>query len=307
MRVFITGVCGFVGRHLATELAAHGHEPVGLRLPAETAPDGVPCATGDITDPASIRSALAAMAPDACVHLAGVSTVPRAWADPAAAFEVNAAATVRLLAAVREQPQPVRVLFVSSAQVYGENPGPGLLDERAPLRPSNPYGVAKAAADEMTLLWAAREGRPWMTARPVNHIGPRQSRDFVIPSFAQQLVAIARGQAPARVRIGNLESLRDFMDVRDTVRGYRLLLERGQGGEAYNLATGRMETIGRMLDLLCELAGVKPERVADRALYRPTDASPRLDTRKMREHCNWTAELSLEDSIRAIYDDIAFR
>lgn len=307
MRVLITGVCGFVGRHLAAELAAHGHEPVGLRLLAEKPPDGVPCKAGDITDPTAIRAAVAGFAPDACVHLAGVSTVARSWADPVAAFEVNAVGTLRLLTVLRAAPKPVRVLVVSSSQVYGERPADGLLDENAALRPSNPYAVAKAAADEMTLRWAAREGRPWMTARPVNHIGPRQSRDFVIPSFALQLVAIARGGAPARVRIGNLDSLRDFMDVRDTVRGYRLLIERGRGGEAYNLATGRMETVGRMLDLLCALAGVNPERVADPALYRPTDASPRLDTRKIREHCGWAPERTLEDSIRAIYDDIAGR
>ena len=199
-----------------------------------------------------------------------------------------------------------RTLVVSTAHVYG-NPAAGALDEEAPARPDSLYGLTKLAADQATLLFARRERRAALTVRPVNHIGPGQSPDFVIAAFARQLAEIAAGIRPPELRVGNLDSVRDFMDVRDTVRGYRLLLERGVAGRAYNMASGIRLRIGEALDRLCAAAGLRPRIVTDPALFRPTDASPELSTARLRDDTGWRPEIPLEQTLRDIYEDARAR
>jgi GDP-4-dehydro-6-deoxy-D-mannose reductase len=307
MRVLITGAAGFVGRHLAAELAAHGHEPVGLCLPGETPPPGVPSVTGDVVNERDLREALGALAPDACVHLAGVSSVPRSWADPAHTFEVNLAGTMRLLDAARAVRPTMRILVVSSAHIYGDHAGDATLDETAAPRPESPYAISKAAADQVALAYAAHFGLAALTARPANHIGPGQSLDFVIPSLAAQLAAIAAGRSGGPLRSGNLDSRRDFMDVRDTVRGYRLLIDHGRPGLAYHLAGGRLDRIADLLDRLCAIAGISPERVVDPARWRPADTSPRLDCGRILRDTGWTPVIPIEQTLRDVYDDVRTR
>lgn len=307
MRVLITGAAGFVGRHLAVELAANGHEPVALCLPGEAPPPGVPAAAGDVAREGDLREALGTFSPDGCIHLAGVSSVPRSWADPARAFEVNLTGTLRLLDAARALRPSLRIVVVSSAHIYGDTAGDAPIDESAPPRPTSPYAISKAAADQASLAYAAHFGMAVLTARPANHIGPGQSLDFVIPSLAAQLAAIAGGSASGPLRGGNLESRRDFMDVRDTVRGYRLLLERGRTGLAYHLAGGRLDRISELLDRLCALAGVSPERIAEPARWRPADASPRLDCSRILRDTGWRPEIPIDRTLRDIYEDAVKR
>jgi len=307
MRVLITGAAGFVGRHLAADLAAHGHEPVALCLPGETPPAGVASVAGDVVRERDLREALGTFAPDACIHLAGVSSVPRSWADPARAFEVNLSGTIRLLDAARALRPEMRILAVSSAHIYGDHAGDAAIDEATPARPESPYAISKAAADQIALAYAVRFGMAVMTARPANHIGPGQSLDFVIPSLAAQLAAIAAGREAGPLRSGNLDSRRDFMDVRDAVRAYRLLIEGGRPGLAYHLAGGRLDRISELLDRLCAIAGVSPERIVDPARWRPADTSPRLDCSRILRDTGWTPEIPIERTLRDVYEDVLAR
>lgn len=309
MNVFITGAAGFVGRHLAAELRRAGHDVCGLCLPDERPPVDVACAKGSVTDPAAVADAIERFRPNACVHLAGVSSVPAAWRDPAATCEVNLIGTIRLLDAVRNRAPSARVLVVSSSQIYSGMPGDGPLDEETPPRPDSPYSISKAAADAAALAYAHRFDLAIMTARPANHIGPGQAQHFVISSLAAQLAArrLGRTLPDAPVRAGNLDSLRDFMDVRDTVRGYRLLLEHGRAGLAYHLASGRLYRIGDLWERLCKIAGLRPPIETDPSLWRPADRSPVLSCERILRDTGWRPEIDIETTLRDIYDDAVAR
>ena len=302
--VLITGCAGFVGRHLASELRAAGIKAVGLDV-AET-DVSLPTVRGSIEDVEAIDEAVERFRPGAVVHLAGIASVPRAAADPARAFRINAEGTLHLLDILTRRQPKTRVLVVSSAQVYGESGGMRPYTEDDAPRPASIYALTKTAAEVVTRYYADRHAWPAMIARPVNHIGPGQSTDFVVPSFAAQLAEIATGRREPVIRVGNLESTRDFSDVRDIVRGYRLLLERGEPGSTYNLASGGVWSVREILERLCEIAGVRPRVVKDPARYRPADTGPQLDTSRIQRDIGWRAEIPIEKTLRDVYEE-AFR
>ncbi|MBP7274784.1 MAG: GDP-mannose 4,6-dehydratase [Kiritimatiellae bacterium] len=298
MRVLITGAGGFVGTHMARHLRECGDIPLAFALPGEpVSTDFEASFAGDIADANSIGGAVRSARPDACVHLAGVSSVIAARSDPALAVRTNVTGTVMLLEAFRNFTPGVRTLVVTTAQIYGTHPGISAVDEESPLKPDNIYAATKAAADMLARQWATDRGQFVCVARPGNHIGPGQTSSFVVASFAHQVAAIAAGRKPNVLRVGNLDSTRDFMDVRDVVRAYRLLLERGEPGQAYNLARGEQYTIRSMLDRLCEAAGIQPRIEVDPALFRPTDATAALDTRKIHAATGWRTTLSLDRTL----------
>ncbi len=239
------------------------------------------CLKLDVRDLGSISRALEQVRPEAILHLGGIAFVPLGWTQPQQVFSVNTIGTLNLLDAVRQQAPATRVLVVTSAEVYGSHPAPAPLAEDAPYRPDNIYGVAKAAADHAALLYAAHHQLNVMVARPSNHIGAGQSKDFVSSSFAAQLAGIAAGADPV-MRVGNLDQRRDFTDVRDVVRAYVRLLEQGRPGQAYNIASGRMTPVRDILDTLCDIAQVHPPIEVDPALFRPNDDRPSYDTSRIR-------------------------
>jgi len=304
MRVLVTGVRGFVGRHLVPELSRHGHTVYGVTLPGEEPfppPYGFTC---DIRDAESVRQAVRQAAPEACVHLAGIAFVPTGWTNPDLVFSVNLNGTIHLLEALRSEAPGARTLVVTSSEVYGREPSARALTEEAPLNPSNLYAVSKVAADLSSALYARRYGMTVMTARPQNHIGPGQSPNFMSQSFAAQLAAIASGKAPPILRVGNLECLRDFTDVRDVARAYRLLLEGGRAGEAYNIASGKLIPVRTVLDELCGLSGTRPTLQTDPERYRPTDSPPLLSIERIRQRVNWQPEIPLARTLRDIYEAV---
>lgn len=287
MRVLVTGGSGFVGGFVRRDLEAAGHTVV--LHGAEH---------GDIRDAAQVDALVREARPEGCLHMAGIAYVPRAWSEPDLVFGVNVEGTVHVLEALRRHAPAARTLVVSSAQVYGNTPRGTPVREEDALDPDNLYGVSKMAADLTALLYARRYGMAVMTARPCNHIGPGQSTDFVVPAFAAQLKDIAAGRKPPAMQVGNLDSLREFADVRDVARAYRLLLERGTGGRAYNVAVGELVKIGTLLDLLCAAAGVRPTIERNEKFYRPTDAQPVLDTARIQADIGWRPEIPLAATLR---------
>ena len=286
-------------------LRSAGHEAVGSDVgsPAGGTSTYLPL---DVRDPDSIASVLAEVAPDAILHLGGIAFVPLGWTQPQRVFHVNTIGTLNVLDAVRQHRPSARILVVTSAEVYGSHPAPAPLAEDAPYRPDNIYGVAKAAADHAALLYAAHHRLDVMVARPSNHIGAGQSKDFVSSSFASQLAAIAAGAAP-RMRVGNLDQRRDFTDVRDVARAYVLLLERGHAGLAYNIASGHLMPVRDLLDGLCAVAQVRPQVEIDPALFRPDENRPSYDTARIRAHIGWEPEIPLRQTLEAVYADILAR
>ena len=287
-----------MGRHVLAELVANGHEPIGMDMgPACPGLDAAHYIPVNITDAASLASLIGAVAPDACIHLAGLAFV--GGGDAQMILNVNLVGATNLLEAFRSNRLPSRILFVSSAHVYGMKARLAPIREEDPLAPDTFYAIAKMAADQICLLYAKQYGMDILVARPHNHIGPGQSPQFAISSFARQVNAIRRG-APAVMRVGNLDNHRDFTDVRDIAKAYRLLLEKGHSGQPYNIASGCEVRIGEILDILCKQAGVRPDIIRDEALYRPLDQNPVLDTRRLREDTGWWPSIPLEQTLNDI-------
>jgi GDP-4-dehydro-6-deoxy-D-mannose reductase len=262
VRVLVTGADGFVGGVLVARLRAAGAEVVALGR-----------AQLDVSDSDRVRSAVASVQPDALAHLAAISFVPEAEADGVRAFRVNYLGTRHVLAAVAATAPRARVLLVSSSTVYGSAAsGAPPFDEGSPLRPGNAYARTKAASDLLGAAYAA-DGLSVWRARPWNHTGRGRPDRFVEASFARQIAEIEAGLRPARIEVGALDSLRDFLHVDDVVDAYLALLEGSAPPGAYNVATGSGLTMQALLELLLARTHVRPELVVDPARLRPPDVS----------------------------------
>lgn len=299
MRVLVTGAAGFVGRYVVDALVRQGREPLLQDVVFPTPPEHQHW-TFDLRDTQAMNEAIRDGKPDACIHLGAISFVPEAEKTPGRLLDVNVAGTTRLLDAMRNHAPSARILVVSTAQVYGTHPHNAAICESDPIRPTSLYAISKAAADFAALGYADAYGLDVMTARPGNHTGPGQADHFAVASFAAKIKAVALGRAK-HIRIGNLESTRDFSDVRDVVAAYLLLLEKGHTATAYNISSGHHVKMAEIVDHLCDAAGVNPTRQIDPSLYRPTDAAPQLDTRRIQSHTSWQPQISVMQTLRDIY------
>jgi len=290
VRALITGAGGFVGPYLARHLADLGATVWGGGLSGDAAED-YRAVTLDVTDAAQAARVLDEVRPTEVYHLAGI-TRP-ASGDTAAFYAVNLHGTLNVLEAA--QGVGAAVLVVGSAYVYGAQAG--ALNERAELRPVNPYGASKAAADLAALPYALAGNRV-VRVRPFNHVGPGQSPDFLLPTLVQQLAGIEAGELEPTLKLGNLDSVRDFTDVRDIVRAYPQLLREGENGAVYNLASGRGVSVRELAELVLARAQRGVQLETEPARVRATDI-PELvgDASKAREAVGWTPEIPLETTL----------
>ena len=217
-------------------------------------------------------------------------------------LSVNIIGTINIIEAFKDHAPEARILVASTAHVYGTSPGGKVLTEDSPLAPVSTYAVSKAAADIASRACASEYGMHIMTSRPNNHIGPGQDARFAVASFASQVAAIARNEHEPLLMTGNLDSTRDFLDVRDVAKAYRLLLEKGRSGKAYNISSSQMVRMGDILDKLCHLTGVEPEIKVDPSKFRPTDSSPILDTSEISNDTGWKPEIELDKTLKDILD-----
>lgn len=308
MRIFLTGIDGFVGRHLAARLAADGHEVVGSTLAPEAPVPGVTRnVVLDVRDEAAVARTIGEEEPDALVHLAGQTSVPAAFADPAGTFRTNALGTLHVLEACRRAGTG-RILVVTSSEVYGEkDPAGGPVPESAPLEPVTPYGASKAAQDLLASQYG-RTGTPVVRARAFPHSGPGQDERFVFPSVARRVALAEAGRGPEEIRVGWLGATRDLSDVRDVVRAYALLLERGTPGAAYNVASGRGRTIGEALEPILAAARRPVRLVRDEERLRPTDVTWMVgDPGRLRRDTGWTPEYDWDATARDLLEDARAR
>lgn len=278
-RLLITGIAGFVGQWLTRELLAarKSYRIIGaIQLPSDRKivrslhPD-IPTYLLDLTDPQGIRRVVQKVRPDMIVHLAARSSVGQSFGTEQETLQVNLIGTQHLLDAVRETPVR-RLLFVSSSDVFGSTAATGKkLTESDPLAPISPYAISKAAA-EWACLYAARQYQtPVVIARSFNHTGPGQTDRFVIPSFARQIAEIEAGRKPPVIQVGDLSAKRDFSDVRDVVRAYRLLLEKGKAGEIYQVCSGTSRSIESVLRSLLAYSPGKIRIEVDKRRLRKAD------------------------------------
>ncbi len=289
MRALVTGGRGFVGRWLLEHLEGEGDE---VRvIDAET----------DVTDEQAVEEAIMASRPDAVYHLAARTHVGESWREPLDVLRVNVLGTAAVLAAARRAAFDATVLVVSSSEVYGSlSPGELPVAETAPLRPVTPYAASKAAAEQVALQAWRGYGQRIVVARPFNHVGPGQSTSFAVPALARRVLE-ARRDGRRELVVGTVTTRRDFTDVRDVVRAYRLLVERAAPGSVYNVCSGRDVAIADVAHLVMGLAGVELRLVTDPDLVRPVDSSVvRGDPSLLYEATGWSPRLSLDTTLRDV-------
>lgn len=263
----------------------------------------LPLAAGlDVADAPALRGAIADAQPDAIVHLAARASVADSLRAPLSHWRTNFLGAHALLEAVRAEAPRARVLLVGSSQAYGTaQEGETAFDESAPLRPRSPYDVTKACADLLGARFAA-DGLDIVRPRPFNHTGPGQSDAFVASSFARQIAEMEAGQRAPELRVGNLDSVRDFLHVEDVCDAYLALLDPAVPAAAYNIASGVGTTARRLLDVLLAASSVRPKVGIDPERVRPTDVSVG-DAARLRRATGWSPKRSLEDALLALLEE----
>ncbi len=315
MRTLITGINGFVGLYLCLELLRRGDSVSGVdrrgRLDLDTR-RGIPGLSAanlsavsvrsvELTDRDAVRRAILEERPERIVHLAGLAFVPDSWKSPSEALRSNTLTSVTLLETARELGWKGRFLLASTSDVYGAaSPEELPLREDAPLRPESPYAATKAAAEALCQFFM-RDGIEVIIARPFNHLGPGQRAEFVAPAFLTRIAEAIAAGVPV-IRVGELGAVRDFTDVRDVVRAYAALLERGAPGEVYNICSAAPAAIREVLELSLAVAGAKVSYEVDPELLRPGMANARYgDNAKIRA-LGWQPEITLKQTIQDMWN-----
>jgi GDP-4-dehydro-6-deoxy-D-mannose reductase len=291
VKVFVTGATGFVGPHLLAHLRDCGDEVVD---PGDA--DG----GFDVLDRAAVDAAIGRARPEVIYHLAARSNVAQSWRDPISVLRVNVEGTQNVLDASRTH-RVQRVLVVGSAEEYGPSPQP--LREDAPLRPATPYGASKVAASYLALQAFVGGGPETVRVRPFSHTGPGQTVQFLAPALAARIIAAERAGDDV-VKIGATEPVRDLSDVRDVVRAYRLLADKGDAGEVYNVCRGTGITVGEIAQQLIAAANRPLRLESDPALLRPVEV-PYLvgDPTRLREATGWQPAYTVEQTLAAVLAD----
>jgi GDP-4-dehydro-6-deoxy-D-mannose reductase len=292
--VLITGAAGFAGGHLAERLAG---TPGLVCWSREAPPAGfVPSARWErvnLLDREQVRSAVRALKPGRIYHLAGVPHVGASWDATTPTLAGNVLATHYLFDALRRAGGHARVLVTGSATVYAPSDRP--IAEDGTIAPGSPYALSKLAQEIRTLRAPVEDGLDAIVVRAFNHTGPRQAPAFAAPSFARQIAAIERGEQPPVIRAGNLSPRRDLSDVRDVVRAYVALMEHGESGGVYNVASGVGRPIGDLLHALVARARVKVTVETDPALLRPNDTAALVgDCARLQRDTGWSREITFE-------------
>jgi GDP-4-dehydro-6-deoxy-D-mannose reductase len=304
-RALITGVAGFGGSHLAEHLVERGFVVLGLDHPsasqANLAGISVEMLSADLADldRRELNDFIGRTEPAAVFHLAGMASVRRSWDSVKETVSVNSLGTLNLLEALLGRSSRPPLLLVGSAEEYGAVPPRRQpIREDAPLAPKSPYSLSKVWQESLGSYYRRLEDWPLYMTRTFNHTGPRQNPDFVCADFARQIALIEGGGAEELIRVGNLKARRDFLDVRDVVRAYRLVVEKGRPGGIYNVCSGGKWKISELLAILLSLSSKKIRVEVDSDKIRPVDI-PLLcgDPSRLRRSTGWKPKVPIEKTL----------
>jgi GDP-4-dehydro-6-deoxy-D-mannose reductase len=304
-KILITGIVGFAGSHLAdlllqdttTELVGLMHPSHEVTHPVDSS--RVKIYREDILNENAIRRVIREASPDAVYHLAGMAHVHESWKSRKETIQVNFFGTFQLLEACRELATFPRTLLIGSGECYGlvpESEQP--IHESRPLVPSSPYAVSKIAQEMLGIQYAQNDKYPVFVCRSFNHTGPRQKETFVCSRFAREIALAELRGGSFELKVGNLDAMRDFSDVRDVVRAYQTILSSGKPGDPYNVCSGQAVSIREVLEILISFSSVKPNVMIDREKFRPIDI-PRLQgsPAKLENDTNWKRRYDLKTTL----------
>lgn len=308
LKVFISGATGFVGSHLIDLLSSPEYEIYGTSFPGkpeEEALDGKKNISYlDIRSEQEVFDTIKRTQPDWIFHLAAISNVRHSWERRRETLETNLMGTFHLFEAVRKFAPKARILFVSSSDVYGILvPTEKALKEEDSFHVVNPYAFTKVSGEILSKFYAEIENLDIIIARSFPHTGPGQSPDFVCSDWASQIAQIEKGLAKPVIEVGNISVKRDFTDVRDVVKAYALLMEKGRRGEVYNVCSGNAVPLREILDLLLSFSSQKIEVQVDSSKLRKADIPLLLgDNKKIKEETFWMPEIPLKQSLRDLLE-----
>lgn len=299
MRVLVTGATGFVGSHLVPLLHESGHEVI------TTGRAGAGDYLLDLTDSAAADQLIEHVRPQGVIHLAGIGSVAASWEDPAFTLQTNLMGSVNLLDALRRHTPAARLVSIGSGEEYGtaggETPPWG---EETPCFPRSPYGTSKLAQGQTVLHYVQRFGLHALHVRAFNHLGAGQPEGYVATDLASQIARMERGLLPLELRVGNLAARRDFLDVRDVVAAYVLLLERGAAGRLYNVASGRGTSIQVVLKMLLAATAAPVTVTIDSARMRPAEVPEAVgDPTRLAVETGWRPRHTLEETLAWVLED----
>jgi len=306
-RVLITGADGFVASHLLGELAREcGCEitGIGLKEAPSALVDRLDYVVLDLTEYEPVKDLLEEKRPDAIFHLAAMPSVAQSWEDPWSTYRVNVLGQVNLMEALRRLELEASVHIACSSEEYGKvSPEAMPMDEGTPFNPCSHYAVSKVAQEVLGLMYYEAFAWRVLVTRGFNQCGPGQASDFVVSSFARQIAEIEVGLRKPVIMVGNLEARRDFMDVRDTVRAYRMVMEKGKAGTAYNVCSGTARAVAEVLELLLEASGAEIRVERDACRQRPSDIPLLLgDNARLKEETGWEPVIGLETTLKDTLD-----
>ncbi len=292
MRILITGDTGFVGGHLIALLKKEGHKIHGLQRDLKA----------DIRDANKLQTILKKVKPERIYHLAAQASVAESWKEPKLTFDVNIGGSLNLFNAVHAHSPRARILVVGSAEEYGKSAEKAnKISEKAAIRPANPYAVSKAAQSMLAHQFVVSHGLHIVRTRAFNHLGPGQSPLYVSSNFARQVALIEKGMQKPVIEVGYLEALRDFTDVRDVVRAYTLVLEKGKIGEVYNVCRGKARPVRQILEFYLSQSSATIAVKQNASRMRPADLSRLVgDPSRLRAQTGWKPRIAFERTLKDI-------
>lgn len=305
MKALITGITGFVGSYLAENLVVSGrYEVSGTHMSDDfinvsSIKDKLDLHKIDLQNKEAVNDLIEKVNPDVIFHLAAFTSPAKSFDDPSGVITNNVTIQINLLEAVKKTQISPKILIVSSAEIYGMvAPSDIPINERVPFNPVNPYAVSKVAQDRLGYQYSVSDKLNIIIARPQNNIGPRQAPGFVVADFAKQIADIEKGRAEPVIKVGNLSAKRDFTDVRDIVRAYVDLIEKGEKGEAYNLGSGKSIKIEDILNKLLSFSEKEIKVEVDPAKIRPVDV-PEIfcDNSKIAQATGWQPEIDIDTTL----------
>ena len=309
-KAIVTGVAGFAGSYLAELLLLKGINVFGLVAPKErldniySIKSGLELEQFNVLNTGKMNDFVKKVKPDFVFHLAAMASVGKSFGAAQKVYDVNFNGSLNVFEAASTLKNLSKLIFVSSSDVYGIfKPANKILDENQPLNPISPYGISKVASEYMALYYYRTKNVPIIRIRSFNHSGPKQTTDFVIPSFCSQVAKIEKSGRPGKIKVGDLSARRDFSDVRDIVRGYYLAATRGKPGMVYQLCSGKTVSIEKVLRKLIKMSDSKIKREVNKKLLRKSDIPIlRGSNRKAGKELGWFCQFKLEETLKTTLD-----